>query len=75
MLQSGYDERHYQAYLLRFWQERACSPDQPAVWRFSLEDTRDGKRIGFGNLEELTSFLQTQIDQAIEQSDLEETPS
>lgn len=70
MRPSGYDERHYHAYLLRFWQERAARPDQPAVWRFGLEDTRAGNRYGFGSLEELISFLQVQIKQA-ELSDTE----
>lgn len=48
----------YHAYILRAWQERPSSPDRPAVWRYSLEDTRTRRRRGFANLEDLTAYLQ-----------------
>jgi hypothetical protein len=51
----------YRAYILRLWQERPASSDRPAVWRFSLEDTRARRRLGFGSLEELTAFLEEQV--------------
>jgi len=48
----------YQVYLLRLWRERPALPGRPAVWRFSLEDTRTHQRRGFARLEELVAFLQ-----------------
>ena len=66
MLQSGYDTRHYRAFLLRLWQERAASPDRPAVWRFALEEARTGERHGFGSLEAMVSFLRAQMEQDCE---------
>ena len=52
----------YRAYILRLWQERPASPERRAVWRFSLEDTRARQRRGFGDLAELTAFLEAQIE-------------
>lgn len=51
----------YRAYILRLWQERPASPERPAAWRFSVEDTRNGQRRGFASLKELVMFLQTQV--------------
>ncbi len=50
-------------HLLAIWQERPASPAGPAVWRFSLEDTRDGARRGFGSLEELVAFVRAELQQ------------
>lgn len=47
-------------YVLIGWQERPASPERPAVWRFSLEDTRADQRLGFGSLDELTAFLEAE---------------
>jgi hypothetical protein len=44
-------------YLLIAWQERRGSPDEPAIWRFSLENARTGHRHGFGDLEALIDFF------------------
>lgn len=49
-------------YLLTMWQERPASPEHPAVWRFSLEDTRTDQRRGFGSLEGLVAFLRAQVE-------------
>jgi len=49
-------------HLLAIWQERSASSAGPAVWRFSLEDARDGARRGFASLEELMAFLQAQVE-------------
>jgi len=49
-------------YLLTMWQERPTSPAHPAVWRFSLEDTRTRQRRGFGSLEGLMAFLREQVE-------------
>lgn len=44
----------YRSFLLRLW---AVSPDEPRVWRFSLEDPHTGERRGFANWERLQEFL------------------
>ena len=51
----------YYAYLLRLWRERPAAPGRPAVWRFSIEDTRTRQRQGFGSLRALIAFLQTHV--------------
>jgi hypothetical protein len=43
----------YCSYLLRIWIE----PTDGEKWRFSLEDTRTGKRQGFASLENLKIYL------------------
>jgi len=43
----------YCSYLLRIWIE----PTDGEEWRFSLEDTRTGKRQGFASLEKLMIHL------------------
>jgi len=50
----------YQSYLLRCWQECDKETDTP-IWRFSLEDPRTGKRLGFTNLLALTKTLETDL--------------
>ncbi len=47
----------YCSYLLRIWVE----PGDGDQWRFSLEDTRTGNRVGFSSLEKLTLYLKTII--------------
>jgi len=49
-------------YVLTAWQERPASPERPAVWRFSLEDTRVRERRGFADLKQLTAFLEEQME-------------
>ena len=61
----------YQVYLLRLWRERPALPGRPAVWRFSLEDTRTRQRRGFASLEGLTAFLRAQIGMGERGSDKE----
>jgi hypothetical protein len=53
----------YSVYLLRCWQERDSNTDVPAMWRFSLEDSRSGKRVGFSTIETLMHFLQAELEQ------------
>ena len=55
------DTLHYQAYLLRLWQERPAAPGRPAVWRCSLEDPGRSERYGFGSLEAAVDFLRAQM--------------
>lgn len=52
----------YSVYLLRCWQERDSSIDVPATWRFSLEDSRTGKRQGFADLESLMRYLNETLE-------------
>ncbi len=53
----------YSVYLLRCWQERDGGTDVPAMWRFSLEDSRSGKRVGFSTIETLMHFLKVELEQ------------
>jgi len=53
----------YSVYLLRCWQERDSSMDVPPMWRFSLEDSRTGKRVGFSTIETLMHYLQVELEQ------------
>ena len=65
----------YRSYILRAWQERPASADRPALWRYSLEDTRTRQRRGFANLDDLTAHLQMHAaaaDQPWEKPDLPE---
>ncbi len=49
------------AYILRLWRERPAAPEQPAVWRISLTDARNGERCGFGDPESLLAFLRERM--------------
>jgi hypothetical protein len=60
----------YSVYLLRCWQERDNSNDVSATWRFSLEDSRTGKRQGFADLESLMQYL----NKALQEDDSEIWP-
>lgn len=53
-------------YVLTAWEEREASAGRPAVWRFSLEDTRARRRLGFRDLDDLTAFLHTRVDETDE---------
>jgi hypothetical protein len=50
----------YLSFLLRCWEDHAQAPNQPVIWRFSLEDVTTGERRGFRDLEALVVFLHTQ---------------
>ena len=51
----------YQSYLLRCWEVRSQQPDQPATWRYSLQDPQTEQKHGFADLEELVAFLQAEF--------------
>lgn len=48
---------HYHHFILLLWEERGAD-GQHVTWRFSLQDSQKEARIGFKNLEELTTFLE-----------------
>ena len=54
-------EKHeiYCSFLLRIWLE----PVDGDQWRYSLEDTRTGKRRGFASLEKMARYLAELTDQ------------
>ncbi|MFQ5421838.1 MAG: hypothetical protein ACE5EY_15920, partial [Anaerolineae bacterium] len=52
----------YQAYLLRLWRQQAQG--QAAAWRISLENVHTGERVIWRSLDELTTFLETQLKTA-----------
>jgi hypothetical protein len=49
----------YCSFLLRIWIE----PVDGDLWRFSLEDTRTGKRKGFSSLKKMAEYLAELTDQ------------
>ena len=51
----------YQSYLLRCWEVRSQQADQPATWRYSLQDPQTEQKHGFADLEALVIFLQTEL--------------
>jgi hypothetical protein len=48
-------------YVVTLWQERSASPEDPAVWRFTLEDARTGHKRGFGSLEALSAYVRRRM--------------
>jgi hypothetical protein len=54
----------YQAYLLRCCEAPSAHPEQPAAWRFTLEDSRTGERLGFASLDALCAYLDGQTRSA-----------
>ena len=50
----------YSAYLLRLWQTASAGE---LVYRASIEDAHSAERVGFGNLDELFSYLRAQAGQ------------
>jgi hypothetical protein len=75
VVQVNTGESSYQVYVLRLWREQMDADDQPAVWRFSLDDTATGKRYGFGNIEALVAYLSAQIGSASQQMKTELPPA
>lgn len=57
-------EPHYQAYLLRCWQEPPAQPgDPPSAWRFALESVgQEPERRGFNSLEAVFAFLRAALE-------------
>ena len=53
----------YQTYLLTIWEERSVDPEKAPSWRFSLENTRNGKRRGFASFETLIEALKAEMGQ------------
>lgn len=48
-------------YILRLWHEIGAEPDD---WRALVEDTGTGEARRFASLEELTAFLEAQMEEA-----------
>ncbi len=59
------DRAHYQAYMLRIWQDLK---EPGSVWRASLESPHTGERHGFTSLEALFDFLRQRAEQQIDGS-------
>lgn len=57
----GDESLNYCSFVLRCWAERDQRGDA-ALWRFSLEDTRTGRRRGFADLNELVTALRTELN-------------
>jgi len=52
-------ENIYCSFLLRIWVE----PNEDNMWRFSLEDTRTGRRKGFASLKKMIQYLEQITEQ------------
>ena len=59
------DRPHYQAYMLRLWQDQ---DETDPVWRASIESPHTGERQGFASLEALFDFLKQRVDQQVDGS-------
>lgn len=57
MEQDETSQAHYQIFLFCIWQEKSFLPNDELLWRFSLENPRTTKRIGFKSLEEFVLYL------------------
>ena len=52
----------YRSYVLRCWQEKQASPEQPPEWRFTVQDISEAQRQpAFGSFEQLVAFLRSEI--------------
>lgn len=51
---------HYQAYILRFWQEPSAGQEE-MTWRFTLINTTTNSEQGFAHFQELVAFLENQL--------------
>jgi hypothetical protein len=49
------------SFILRLWEARSQSTEEPSTWRFSLQDPESDKRYGFADLEALVEFLRVEI--------------
>lgn len=52
------ERKGYRSFMLRIWQ---IEEDGKRAWRFSLERSMSGERVGFANLGELLTFLIKEI--------------
>jgi hypothetical protein len=48
----------YHSFILSLWTEGGALPNDPPVWRISLEDPHTDQRRGFKDLAELMRFLE-----------------
>jgi hypothetical protein len=55
----------YHHFVLLVWEERDVH-GQHVTWRFSLQDSQKEARIGFKNLDELTTFLERWMESSSE---------
>ena len=69
--QVSQEQPRYMSYLLRLWQTSSGGQN---VWRASLENINTGEKIGFENLPELCSYLETKYCQSDTLTRDRETP-
>lgn len=55
----------YLSYMLRIWRSKT---DGPPEWRASLESPQTGDRFAFPDLKSMIQFLETQLDQPLEEN-------
>lgn len=52
----------YRSYLLRCWQEKHASPEQPPEWRFTLQEVSGAQsQYAFGSFDQLVAFLRSEL--------------
>lgn len=52
------EAKGYRSFLMRLWQVEV---EKKTVWRFSLEDSVSGQKVGFANIAEMMSYLMAEI--------------
>ena len=52
----------YTSYLLTKWEERGQDAVNPVVWRYALEDIRNGRKYVFVTFEQLIAHLRILIN-------------
>jgi hypothetical protein len=59
----GTVRKTYIAYLVRMWRVKETAAGEGiGAWRASLESPQTGKRIGFGSIEELFTYLRQEME-------------
>lgn len=51
------DEQASRAFLIRVWRERRDLPEDPPIWRGSIDDVDGGARIYFVSLPEMVDYV------------------
>ncbi len=51
------------SFLLRCWQEPRTHTGTHRIWRYSLEDIRTGRRVGFTSLEAALGYIREQLEE------------
>ena len=53
------DEQASRAFLIRVWRERRDIPEDPPIWRGSIDDVDGGPRVYFVSLPEMVDYVRS----------------